>query len=214
MFNTVVLALVAISASAIHITENKLNQNVAKENNENIAQKQAPGQQVAKEDMKGEGNQQDQDARFVNIFKEGACPKVELMKDIEFVKLAGDWFLHADTCPISRMIKPECNHSVLDIKEDGTFRSAKELSIMKHRMQIHDVTGTLAGDQTGVDIAGKLHIGMNLLDTDYEQYAVFYQCFENISKISEDKTLKPVHVEMVAIASRDANWKDEEFTKV
>ena len=85
---------------------------------------------------------------------------------------------------------------------------------MGHRMQIHDVTGTLAGDQAGVDIADKMHIGMNLLDSDYEHYAVFYQCFENISKVQDDKTLKPVHTELVAIASREANWKDEDYSKI
>ena len=112
------------------------------------------------------------------------------------------------------MVKPDCNHCVLDIKADGTFKSAKELSIMGHRMQIHDVTGTFAGDHAGVDITDKMHIGLNILDTDYDHYAVFYQCFENISKVQDDKTLKPAHVQIAAIASRDANWKDEDYLKI
>ena len=85
---------------------------------------------------------------------------------------------------------------------------------MGHRMQIHDVTGTLAGENAGVDLEDKIHIAMNLLDTDYDNYAVFYQCFENISKLMDDKTVKPLHAELVAIAVRDANWKDEDYSKI
>ena len=108
MFNTVALALVAISASAIHISEGTLlNQNVAKDID--IAKKQAPGQMAPREDL------QTKDVKLINVFKDGPCPKVDLMKNIEYTRLAGDWYLHSDTCPISRIVKPECNHCVLDI---------------------------------------------------------------------------------------------------
>jgi len=53
-----------------------------------------------------------------------------------------------------------------------------------------------------------------LLDTDYDNYVVFYQCFENISKLMDDETVKPLHAELVAIAVRDANWKDEDYSKI
>ncbi len=52
---------------------------------------------------------------------------------------------------------------------------------------------------------------MNVLDTDYDNFAIFYQCFENISKVQADKTLKPVHAELVSIAHRNANLNDADF---
>ena len=136
------------------------------------------------------------------------------MQNIAYTRLAGDWYLHADTCPVARIMQPACNHCVIDVKEDGTFKSAKELSVQGHQMQIHDITGTFAGENAGIDIAGKMHIGMNLLDSDYDNYAIFYQCFENISQVQPDKTLKPVHSELVAIAHRNANLGKVEYKKL
>ncbi len=85
---------------------------------------------------------------------------------------------------------------------------------MGHRMQIHEITGTLASERAGFDFGDKIHIALNLLDTDYDNYVVFYQCFENISKLMDDETVKPLHAELVAIAVRDANWKDEDYSKI
>ena len=52
---------------------------------------------------------------LMSVFRDGPCPKVDLMQQVQYEKLAGDWYLFSDTCPISRMTNPECNHFVLDI---------------------------------------------------------------------------------------------------
>ena len=49
---------------------------------------------------------------------------------------------------------------------------------------------------------------MQLLDTDYDNYMIGYQCFDNMEFSFKDG-LEPVHIITVGIAARDRNASTE-----
>ena len=147
-----------------------------------------------------------------SYFRDGACPQVAMKENIEFARLSGDWYIHADTCPMSRVVHLDCNHAVIQANADGSFNVAKEMSIDGHAIRIKGIKGIFTGNTLAIDMFGeKVNLEMNLLDTDFDNWAIFYQCFDNISVVQADNTVKPVHAQLVALAGRNANLSDAEY---
>ena len=53
---------------------------------------------------------------------------------------------------------------------------------------------------------------MQLLDTDYDNYLIGYQCYDNI-EFALEKELEPVHIITVGIAARDKNAVEQDLKK-
>jgi len=63
----------------------------------------------------------------------------------------------------------------------------------------------------------KLTLKMELLETDYENFMIGYECYDNMKLTLEDDKLEPVHLINVGIATRDPNLAQEkiaEFEKI
>jgi hypothetical protein len=148
-----------------------------------------------------------------SYFKDGACPKLSKWENLDITRLSGDWYLHADTSPMSRVVRLDCNHVVLRVA-DYSYESNVdiEMNIEGNEFQINGIKADFTGNSVSINMFGeKVNLVMNLLDTDYENLAIFHQCFENIKVVRGHNTLKPVHVELVVLASRNANISDADY---
>ncbi len=79
------------------------------------------------------------------------------------------------------------------------------------QVNVKNIQGSFVPGESYADIfAKKIHLEMNILDTDYDNYLIAHQCFDHI-RLGEDNNLKPVHLHMVSIATRKADLSDSEF---
>ena len=53
---------------------------------------------------------------------------------------------------------------------------------------------------------------MEILDTDYDNYLIGYQCYDNID-FAKEKKLEPVHLITVGIAARDPNASEPDLAR-
>ena len=73
-----------------------------------------------------EGEEEELD--WSKLFSPGMCPEgVEGMKDLDFSKLSGDWFLHRTDAPIINEMLPSCHHCQLEVDESGDFTATEEV---------------------------------------------------------------------------------------
>jgi hypothetical protein len=66
---------------------------------------------------------------YSKLFEKGPCPKVEGMKNIEYQKLSGEWFLQRTDEPSVPELLPACHHAIFTVQPDGTFTAREELRV-------------------------------------------------------------------------------------
>ena len=59
----------------------------------------------------------------------------------------------------------------------------------------------------------KLTLQMELLETDYENFMIGYECYDNMKLALEDDKIEPVHLINVGIATRDPNMAQKEIAE-
>ncbi len=59
------------------------------------------------------------------MFKKGDCPNVDLLQNVDFTKLAGDWYTLSTVN--ASMYPADCYHSVCKVNADNTITSSVEM---------------------------------------------------------------------------------------
>ena len=150
---------------------------------------------------------------FNNLFSAGPCPTVAEMKNIDFTKLSGDWFLQRTDEPAVPELLPSCHHANFNVNADGSFTASEEVRIEGKSFVSHDIKGMFKESTVEAELFGsKLRVQMQLIDTDYQNYLIGYQCYDNI-EFAREKSLEPVHIITVGIATRDRNANDADLQK-
>jgi len=153
------------------------------------------------------------DAQFDKLFSKGACPDVKGMDNIEFLKLSGDWFLQRTDEPSVPELLPSCHHANFVVADDGSFVANEEIRIEGKQFVAENVTGQFTDSIVEAEMFGqKLRVQMHLLDTDYDNYLIGYNCYDNID-FALEKELEPVHIITVGIAARDRNVSEADLLK-
>ena len=153
-------------------------------------------------------------ADFEKLFAKGACPDIKNMENIQFKRLAGDWYLQRTDEPAVPEMLPSCHHAIFNVNDDGTFTAKEEVRIENQTFVADGITGkftesTLEGNFMGT----KLRVQMEILDTDYDNYLIGYQCYDNIDLALKDEKLEPVHLITVGIAARDPNASEPDLAR-
>ena len=109
---------------------------------------------------------------------------------------------------------PSCHHAIFNVNDDGTFTAKEEVRIENQTFVADGITGkftesTLEGNFMGT----KLRVQMEILDTDYDNYLIGYQCYDNIDLALKDEKLEPVHLITVGIAARDPNASEPDLAR-
>ena len=108
---------------------------------------------------------------------------------------------------------PQCHHALFEVKEDGTFTAKEEVRIEDQHFVADGITGKFTESTVEGDFMGtKLQVHMEILDTDYDNYLIGYQCYDNIQYVLE-KQLEPVHLITIGIAARDPNASDPDLAR-
>jgi hypothetical protein len=99
------------------------------------------------------------------------------------------------------------------VNADGSFIASEEVRIEGKSFVSHDIKGMFKESTVEAELFGsKLRVQMQLIDTDYDNYLIGYQCYDNI-EFAKEKQLDPVHIITVGIAARDRNVADAELAK-
>jgi hypothetical protein len=108
---------------------------------------------------------------------------------------------------------PSCHHALFNVNEDGTFTAREEVRIDNQTFVADGITGKFSESTVEGDFMGtKLRVQMEILDTDYENYLIGYQCYDNID-FAFEKKLEPVHMITVGIAARDPNASEPDLAR-
>ena len=152
-------------------------------------------------------------ADFSRLFNKGPCPTIKGMETIDYKRLSGDWFLQWTQEPAAPELLPACHHANWKVSEDGKFTAQEELRIQGKTFQHERVSGHFDKSKMSIDLSEKLLTAqMELLDTDYDNYMIVYQCFDNL-QFQFDKELEPAHMITVGISTRTADHSDADLQK-
>jgi hypothetical protein len=109
---------------------------------------------------------------------------------------------------------PACTHSSWTASDDGTWKSREEMRVQGKTLLSGDLTGSFLKSMLREEAFDKkLTETLWLLDTDYDNYLITYQCFDNIKFTVDSTNLEPVHVITVGIATRNPNESEEKLSK-
>lgn len=121
------------------------------------------------------------DVNFDNLFSRGLCPQVNAKKNIEFQRLTGDWFLQRTDEPSVPELLPTCHHANFQVNADGSFLANEEVRIEGKNFLAEAITGRFNDSVVEAELFGaKLRVQMELLDTDYDNFLIGYQCYDNM----------------------------------
>ena len=78
------------------------------------------------------------------------------------------------------------------------------------------MTGEFDGPKIEVELFGeKMEIEFTVLDTDYDNYMIGYECFDNMKfALESEESIEPVHMITFGIVSRDPNCDQAELDKL
>lgn len=108
---------------------------------------------------------------------------------------------------------PSCHHAMFNVKDDGSFIAKEEVRIEDKTYVADNITGKFSESTVEGDFFGtKLRVQMEILDTDYDNYLIGYQCYDNI-EFAQDKKLEPAHLITIGIASRNLNATEADLNK-
>ena len=80
---------------------------------------------------------------FDNLFLKGLCPDLTspAMTDIDYSRMAGDWFLQRTDEPSVPEMLPACHHCNLEVTPDGSFTGSEEVRVEGKTFIAEDITG-------------------------------------------------------------------------
>ena len=109
------------------------------------------------------------------------CPTgIEGVKDLDMVKLSGDWFMHRSLSYAENYMPTTCYHVKTEVNEDGTFKAVQEARYLGKEWVAQNIKGELTGDLLRTELFdGNLTTRMQILDTDYENYSISLECYDN-----------------------------------
>lgn len=154
---------------------------------------------------------------FTKLFEKGFCPEnIEGMKDIEYAKLSGDWFLQRMDEPFVPEMLPRCHHCQLDVDEMGSFSATEEVQFGGRNFIVNEIQGEFNGSTLEAEFFGeKMQVSFEILATDYDNYMIGYECFDNMEfSMESEGEIEPVHIITLGIATRNPNETKEVVTKL
>lgn len=140
------------------------------------------------------------DVDWSRMFKAGVCPSDVIGKeDLEAPKLSGDWYLHRSTEFLLEQMTPTCHHATMKINDDGSFVAMEEAAFMGKTFVAENVKGKFTKNRVRADFFDeKLSVKVQILDTDYDNYLIGYECFDNM-RFALENDIEPVHIIKLAI---------------
>jgi hypothetical protein len=76
---------------------------------------------------------------------------------------------------------PTCHHANFKVNEDGSFTADEEVRIEGKNFVANGISGQFKESTVMADLFGaKLRVQMEILDTDYDNYLIGYQCYDNM----------------------------------
>ena len=151
-----------------------------------------------------EENEDDEDSEEVDwnrMFTKGICPadvksKVE---NLEAKRLTGEWYMHRSSEFLQEEMTPTCHHAMMNIKDDGSFTATEEAAFMDKTWIGDNITGQFTKNAVRADFFDKkLSIAVTVLDTDYDNYLIGYECFDNM-RFALENDIEPVHITKIAV---------------
>jgi len=97
---------------------------------------------------------------------------------------------------------PACHHATFTVAEDGSFTAQEEVRLGGKTFLAEDINGKF--DDYVVDatfFGDKITVQMEVLDTDYENFMIGYECYDNM-QYTLANAMEPVHIITVGIATR------------
>lgn len=142
------------------------------------------------------------------MFQKGLCPKdIKGMEKLVPSKLSGEWFMQRSTEFLQQEMTPTCHHASMLIGEDGNFVANEEAKFMGKTWIAENITGLYTNSNVRADFFDKkLSLNVMIMDTDYDNYMIGYQCFDNM-KFALEKEIEPVHITKFAILTRKSDEK-------
>lgn len=102
-----------------------------------------------------------------------------------------------------------CNHWFVEIGEDGSFKGIEERKIFGKDWVAQNLTGSLSGDIAAIEFFDSdVMIKLQVLDTDYENYVITLECFDN-QLFALTNEVEPVHMMKINIFSRDSKTDEK-----
>src|SRR5450830_1239985 len=90
---------------------------------------------------------------------------------------------------------PACTHSSWTVSDDGTWKSREEMRVQGKTLLSGDLTGSFLKSMLREEAFDKkLTETLWLLDTDYDNYLITYQCFDKIKFTVDSTNFEPVHM--------------------
>ena len=154
---------------------------------------------------------------FNKLFERGFCPEgVEGMKNLEYARLSGDWFLQRMDEPFVPEMLPKCHHCQLEVDASGDFSATEEVQFGGRNFIVNEIEGSFDGPTLEAEFFGeKLQVSFTILDTDYDNYMIGYECFDNMQFVMESGAeIEPVHIISLGIATRNPNATKESMDKL
>lgn len=104
--------------------------------------------------------------------------------------MSGDWYtVMYSGESVSDFLNPICHHVEMNVNADGTFSSSEEFTLGNKHMTIEGINGIIDGNTVLAELEdGKIAVEGILLDTDYENYQIYYQCYDNFAMHQHDLT--------------------------
>lgn len=151
---------------------------------------------------------------WTRMFTPGKCPEnIQGMKNLIPDELSGEWYMQRTSKFMMEGMTPSCHHAVMDIDENGKFTANEEASFMGKKFVAEDMTGEFTDNVVRADFFNdKMSVKVMVMDTDYDNYMIGYECFDNIQFTLEDDNIEPVHILKVAILTRKPD-EDEAFNE-
>ena len=109
------------------------------------------------------------------------CPEgVEGMRGLEMSRLSGDWFMQRSLNYARNYVPTACFHIKTEVNEDGTFNAIEEARFAGKDWVAQNIKGEITDDLIKADLFDNdLSVRMQILDTDYDNYSVSLECFDN-----------------------------------
>lgn len=144
------------------------------------------------------------------MFKAGVCPSDVIGKeDLEATRLSGDWYMHRTTEFLLDYMTPTCHHATMKINEDGSFLAMEEAAFMGKTFVAENVKGKFTKNRVRADFFDdKLSVKVQILDSDYDNYLIGYECFDNM-RFALENDVEPVHIIKLAILTHKPDESKE-----
>lgn len=152
---------------------------------------------------------------WTRMFFPGMCPAdVKGIEGLEASKLTGEWYLHRSSEFLYPEMTPTCHHCKMEIAADGSFKATEEATFMGKKFIADDITGLFTESTVRADFFDeKLSVKVQILDTDYDNYLIGYECFDNM-KFALENDVEPVHVIKLAILTHNPDETKESIEKL